>query len=65
MVEPVSVTVGIGASAAGLLAAAGLYLSGYVRSRSPDHIVDMREVSNYYRHKNSNESLNQDVEDSP
>jgi len=63
MVDPLSVALGVGVAAVILLAAAGLYLYGYVRSRGPDHIVDMREVSNYYRHKNSNEALNEDVED--
>jgi hypothetical protein len=59
MVEAVSVGIGVVALFAGF----GAYLAGYVRSRSAGYIVDMREVSNYYRHKNTNEALSQDVED--
>ena len=63
MVEPLSVTIGIGVAAVAFLALVGVYLTGFVRARNPDHVVDMREVSNYYRHVNSNEALNQDVRD--
>jgi len=60
MVEPLSVAIGIGVAVVIILASAGLYFAG----QRPDHIVDMREVANYYRHVSANESLEQDVEDS-
>lgn len=59
MVDPVSVTIGIGVSVVGILAAAGLYLAG----RTPDHIINMRSVASYYRHQSALEALNQDVDD--
>jgi 2-polyprenyl-6-methoxyphenol hydroxylase-like FAD-dependent oxidoreductase len=59
MVDPISVAIGIGAAVAGLLAAGGLYLAG----RRPAHVIDMREVSAYYRHVSANEALQQDIDD--
>jgi len=58
MVEPVSVTIGIGIAVAAVLIALGLYLAG----RRPDHIVDMREVSSYYRRQQALEALAEDVD---
>jgi hypothetical protein len=60
MVEPLSVAIGIGIGIAALLAGTGLYLLG----QKPDHIVNMREVSNYYRHVSANRALEQDIDDS-
>ena len=60
MVDPISVAIGIGVAVATLLAALGLFLAG----QQPDHIVDMREVSSYYRHVSANEALQQDIDDS-
>lgn len=58
MVDPLSITFGIGLAVAALLAAYGLYAAG----QRPSHMVDMREVSAYYRHKNAEEALSQDVD---
>jgi len=65
MVDPMSVTIGIGVAVVALLAILGVYLAGFRQARKPDGIVDMGEISNYYRHKNSNQALAQDVEDRP
>jgi len=59
MVDPVSVTLGIGGTVVAVLAATGLYLAG----RRPDHIVNMRAVSSYYRRERALEALEQDVND--
>jgi len=58
MVEPLSIAIGIGIGVAALLAGFGLYAAG----QRPDHMVDMREVSNYYRHKSAMEALEEDVD---
>jgi len=59
MVDPVSISIGVGGTVVAGLAAVGLYLAG----RRPDHIVDMRAVSSYYRRQNALESLQQDIDD--
>jgi len=59
MVDPVSITLGIGGTVVAVLAATGLYLLG----RQPDHIVNMRAVSSYYRREQGLEALQQDVND--
>lgn len=59
MVDPVSITIGVGATLVTMAAALGLYLAG----RAPDHIVDMREVSSYYRHQSALSALEDDVDD--
>jgi xanthine/uracil/vitamin C permease (AzgA family) len=64
MVEPLSVAIGIGVAVGILLAFLGLMLVGYVVGRRPDHIVDMSEVSAYYRHRSAAAALSQDVQDS-
>jgi len=62
MVDPLSVTVGAGVTVVVLLALLGVFLAGYQTARRPEHVVDMQEVANYERHKNSAEALSQDVE---
>jgi hypothetical protein len=59
MVDPVSITLGVGGTVVATLAGIGLYLLG----RRPDHIVNMRAVSGYYRRKQQLEALQQDVDD--
>jgi len=59
MVDPVSISLGAGGTVVAALAGVGLYLSG----RRPDHIVDMRAVSSYYRRQQALESLQQDIDD--
>jgi len=59
MVDPVSITLGIGGTVVATLAGIGLYLAG----RRPDHIVNMRAISSYYRRKQALEALQQDVND--
>ena len=53
MIDPLSVAVGIGASLLISMAIVGFVLVGYRQARRPDYIVDMREVSNFYRHANA------------
>jgi hypothetical protein len=60
MVDPVSITLGIGGTVVAALAAVGLYLAG----RRPDYIVNMRAISSYYRRKQALEALQQDIDDS-
>jgi len=60
MVDPLSVTVGIGVAVAVLLAGLGLYYLG----QRPAHMVDMTEVAAYHRHRSAAEALEQDVDDS-
>jgi len=60
MVEPLSIAIGAGIAIVVLLAFAGIYLAG----RRPDHIINMREVSAYYRHKSAAEALRDDIDDS-
>jgi hypothetical protein len=60
MVDPLSISLGIGIAV--LLAAAGTGI--YLLGRSPDHIVNMRSVAGYYRQQQALESLNQDIDDS-
>ena len=62
MVDPLSVTVGAGVTVVVMLALLGVFLAGYQAARRPEHVVDMQEVTNYARHKNSTEALSQDVE---
>jgi hypothetical protein len=59
MVDPVSVTIGVGGTVLIATAALGLYLAG----RAPDHIINMRAVSSYYRHRSALKSLEDDVDD--
>lgn len=59
MVDPVSVTIGVALTLVITAASLGLYLAG----RAPDHIVDMREVSSYYRRQSALEALAEDVDD--
>jgi len=59
MVDPVSITIGAGVT----LALAGVSLGLYLAGRAPDHIVNMREISSYYRRKQALEALQQDVDD--
>lgn len=59
MVDPLSVSIGAGASVVAILAALGLYYAG----RAPDHIINMREVDNYYRHVSAHQALQDDVGD--
>jgi hypothetical protein len=59
MVDPVSVTIGVASTLVTAAAALGLYLAG----RAPDHIVNMREVSSYYRRQSALEALSEDVDD--
>jgi len=59
MVDPLSITIGIGVAVAVGLAAYGLYAAG----QRPEHIVDMREVSNYYRHTSTLRALEGDIDD--
>jgi len=63
MVDPLSVTIGVGLAVALGTAVLGIYLFGYVKAREPEHIVDMQEVANYQRHKQSAEALRQDVDE--
>lgn len=58
VVDPLSVTIGIGAAIAALLAAYGLYAAG----QRPEYVVDMREVASYYQHKSTNEALNENLD---
>jgi len=60
MVDPVSLSVGALATITALTGAYGLYAAG----QRPGYMVDMREVSNYYRRTAAVEALEQDVEDS-
>jgi len=59
MVDPVSVTIGVGVSVVSILAAGGLYLAG----RAPDHIINVREVETYERRTASIRALRQDIRD--
>jgi len=59
MVDPVSVTIGVALTVVTTAASLGLYLAG----RAPDHIVNMREVSSYYRRQSALEALAEDVDD--
>lgn len=59
MVDPVSITLGVAAAFASIGVGAGLYLFG----QSPDHIVNMREVGNYYRRQQALEALDEDIDD--
>jgi len=59
MVEPLSIAIGAGIAVVVLLAMLGVYLAG----RKPDHIINMREVSAYYRHKSAAEALRDDIDD--
>jgi hypothetical protein len=52
-IDPLSVAVGVGIAAVVSLAIVGVGLVGYRQARRPDYIVDMREVSNFYRHSNA------------
>jgi len=63
MVEPLSLAIGAGVALVVAAAVLGIYLSGRVAALRPDHVVDMRVVSNYYRHQSAHESLSSDVED--
>jgi len=60
MVDPLSITLGIGVSVVGILASLGLYLAG----RSPDHIINMRDIAAYHRHQSAIQALAEDVDDS-
>lgn len=60
MVEPLSVTIGIGVAITALLAAYGLYAAG----QRPAYMVDMREVSRYYKETAAVSALEDDVGDS-
>jgi len=53
MVDPLSVSVGIGIAFIIGMAIIGFMLVGHRQARRPDYIVDMREVSNFYRHANA------------
>jgi hypothetical protein len=59
MVEVLSILIGVGLTVVGLLAVIGIGLA----FRTPDHIIDMREVANYHRYTSSIEALDQDVAD--
>lgn len=59
MVDPISISLGAVATLVTLTASYGLYSLG----QSPGYLVDMREVSNYYRRTAAVEALDQDVED--
>lgn len=59
MVDPVSATIGSIVTLSALLGSYGLYSLG----QRPAHVVDMREVSNYYRRTAAVEALEQDVDD--
>jgi len=60
MVDPISISLGAVATLVTITASYGLYSAG----QSPGYMVDMREVSNYYRRTAAVEALEQDVEDS-
>ena len=62
MIDPLSVAVGVGVSFIIAMAILGFILFGYRRARSPDYIVDMREVSNFYIQAESIRSLRGDEE---
>lgn len=57
MVEPLSITIGIGVALVGIAAAYGLYAAG----QRPAYMVDMREVSRYYKETAAVEALEEDV----
>jgi len=59
MVDPLSITIGIGVAVVLILAGAGLYFAG----RAPDHIINVREVETYERRTASIRALRQDVQD--
>jgi len=59
MVDPISITIGVGACVLALLAAYGLYAAG----QRPDHMVNMREVASYYRHSSAQEALSEEVDE--
>jgi len=53
MVDPLSIAIGVGIASIIGMAIVGFMLVGYRQSRRPDYIIDMREVSNFYRHANA------------
>lgn len=64
MVDPLSVALGIGVAVVVLLAAFGLFAGGWIRGRSPDHVVDMNEVENYHQGTWANQAMSKDIDDS-
>jgi len=60
MVDPLSVSIGIGVSFILAMAIVGFIMVGFRRARQPDYIIDMREVSNYHRHSNAARKLRDD-----
>ena len=60
MIDVLSVSIGIGVSFIIGMAIVGFILIGYRSARSPEYVVDMREVSNYYRHSNAARELRDD-----
>jgi GMP synthase PP-ATPase subunit len=59
MVDPLSISLGIGFTVLIAAAAVGVYFAG----RAPDHIVNVRAVSSYYRRQQALEALNQDIDE--
>jgi hypothetical protein len=57
MVDPLSITIGIGVAIAAILAGYGLYAAG----QRPAYMVDMREVSRYYTETAAVEALEEDI----
>jgi len=62
-IDPLSVAIGVGIAAIIALAFIGVALGGYRQARRPDYIVDMREVSNFYRHSNAARRIRVDTDD--
>jgi len=60
MVDPLSVSIGIGVSFILAMSIVGFIMVGFRRARQPDYIIDMREVSNYHRHSNAARKLRDD-----
>jgi hypothetical protein len=52
-IDLLSVAIGVGVALIIGMAILGCMLVGYRQARQPDYIVDMREVSSYYRHSNA------------
>ena len=63
MVDPLSVSVGVGIAFIIGMAIIGFMLVGYRQSRRPDYIIDMREVSNFYRHANAARRIRVEADD--
>jgi len=62
-IDLLSVAVGVGIAAILGMAVIGFMLVGHRQARRPDYIVDMREVSNFYRHANAARRIRVEAED--